>query len=77
MACCGRAVSDAASRVPPRAHQPSKRLFEYQGTGPLTIYGRATGIRYHFSGPGARVWVDARDAPVLEVVRGLDAVATN
>ncbi len=50
-------------------------LFEYRGSSPLTTYGRATGIRYHFPGPGARVSVDPRDAPMLEVVRGLEVVA--
>ena len=49
-------------------------LFEYQGDGALTMYGRLTGVRYHFPGPGARMPVDARDAPALDVVRGLERV---
>jgi hypothetical protein len=49
--------------------------FEYQGPGPLTLYGRVTGLRYHFPGPSARVLVDGRDAPYLEVIRGLTVVA--
>jgi hypothetical protein len=47
-------------------------LFEYQGPGSLTLFGRMTGIRYYFPGPGARVRVDGRDAPSLEIIRGLD-----
>jgi len=39
------------------------------------MYGRTTGRRYYFAGPGARVIVDPRDAPLLEVVRGLSVVA--
>ena len=50
------------------------RLFEYSGNGPLTLFGRVTGVRYHFPGPGARVLVDVRDAPTFEVVRGLEVV---
>ena len=29
-------------------------------------------VRYHFSGPGARTYVDARDAPALEVLTGMN-----
>jgi hypothetical protein len=49
-------------------------MFEYGGPNSLTIFGRATGIRYHFPGPGARARVDPRDAPILEIVRGLRIV---
>jgi hypothetical protein len=41
----------------------------------MTLFGRVTGIRYHFAGPGARTYVDARDAPEVEIVRGLVAVS--
>ena len=43
-------------------------------SGPLTLFGRVTGVRYHFPGPGARVHVDARDAPSFEVVQGVEVV---
>ena len=62
----------AASGQPLDADGPT--LFECTANGPLTMYGHLTGVRYHFPGPGARVLVDARDAPWLEVVQGLEAV---
>lgn len=48
--------------------------FESRIASPVTIFGRTTGIRYHFPGVGARVGVDARDAPTIDVVRGLERV---
>jgi hypothetical protein len=62
------------NRIPPKAQHPSKRLFEYSGDRALTVFGRVTGIRYHFPGPGARVWVDGRDASILQIIRGLEIV---
>jgi hypothetical protein len=41
----------------------------------MTLFGRVTGIRYHFNGPGARSYVDARDAPAVERVKELVAVS--
>jgi hypothetical protein len=70
--CCGYAQLPDASW--PEASGPPRVVFEYQGHGPLTIYGRVTGSRYHFPGPAARVPVDGRDAPYLEVIRGLETV---
>ena len=49
--------------------------FESRIASPVTLFGRTTGMRYHFPGVGARVGVDARDAPTIEVVRGLERVA--
>ena len=57
-----------------RGGRDGPTLFEYSGDGPLTLFGRMTGVRYHFPGPGARVYVDARDAPTFEVMRGLAVV---
>ena len=78
MACCGQGRGSSA---PPNATSPTAAtagrahvLFEHRGTGSLTLYGRATGVRYHFVGPGARVPVDPRDASVLELVKELDRV---
>jgi hypothetical protein len=48
--------------------------FEYSGAGPFTIFGRATGMRFHFPGPGSRVVVDPRDARLLQVIKGLEVV---
>ncbi|HKO48550.1 MAG TPA: hypothetical protein VJV79_12550 [Polyangiaceae bacterium] len=36
----------------------------------ITGYTDAS-IRYHFPGPGAQLRIDARDANVLDVIRGL------
>ena len=73
MACCGGSTSRRARAVPRRG-TTGPTLFEYSGDGPLTLFGRMTGVRYHFPGPGARVYVDARDAPTFEVMRGLAVV---
>jgi hypothetical protein len=73
MTCCGSRFTSATSRQRTQG-RPSASVFEYQGHGPLTLFGRATGIRYHFPGPGARVPVDPRDAPAFEVIRGLTIV---
>jgi hypothetical protein len=42
--------------------------FEYVGATGLTVFGGATRTRYRFAEPGARVGVDARDAPSLDAV---------
>jgi hypothetical protein len=75
MTCCGNSRHRPPSAVAEAARSArGPVLFEYGGSDPLTIYGRATGIRYHFPGPSARARVHPRDAPVLEVVRGLRVV---
>jgi hypothetical protein len=38
------------------------------------VFGRTTGRRYHFPSGGARLYVDGRDAPVLEITKGLEVV---
>jgi hypothetical protein len=43
----------------------ARQVFVHQGALPLTVIGRETGRRYHFARAGARVAVDARDAPQL------------
>jgi hypothetical protein len=48
--------------------------FEYSGRTALTAVGGATGQRYRFDGPGARVVVDARDRPSLAAVPNLTQV---
>lgn len=74
MACCGSRGSQSVIRRTRPDSPAAKRLFEYRGRDPLTLFGRVTGIRYHFPGPGSRVWVDPRDANILEVIRGLQVV---
>ena len=72
MACCGAASRMVTADRAGRAAGPT--LFEYTGKGSLTLFGRVTGVRYYFPGPGARVPIDARDAPALEITRGLEPV---
>jgi hypothetical protein len=72
MACCGGSTKNLTIGQARTAGGP--KLFEYSGQGPMTLFGRITGVRYHFPGPGARVPVDARDAPAFEVIKGLEAV---
>lgn len=71
MSCCG-----SRYRPPTTPGRVATRpvTLEFVGPGSLTIFGRATGTRYHFPGPGARLRVDPRDAPVLEIIRGLKVV---
>jgi hypothetical protein len=76
--CCGRSATGffpppAARRAVPNGF-PAPVVFERIADGPLTMFGRTTGLRYHFPERGARVRVDGRDAPVLELVRGLTPI---
>jgi len=48
--------------------------FEYTGDTGLTVQGPITGKRYRFSGPGARVGVDGRDAASVAGVPNLRRV---
>jgi hypothetical protein len=43
----------------------------YQGPTALTAIGPVTQTRYRFAGPGARLRVDARDAPALGAITTL------
>ncbi|MED5620948.1 hypothetical protein [Ideonella sp. BN130291] len=45
-----------------------KPLFEYVGATALTVIGPASGLRYRFDRPGARLAVDPRDRIALEAV---------
>ena len=71
MACCGGSARNVIGQAQ-TGNRP--KLFKYSGQGSTTLFGRITGVRYHFAGPGARVLVDARDAPAFEVVKGLEVV---
>jgi hypothetical protein len=76
MACCGQSVRGASAH-PLSANRGTEKgpvLFEYRGTGSLTVFGRTTGRRYHFPTSGARLHVDGRDASVLEIMRGLEVI---
>jgi hypothetical protein len=71
MSCCGKmrlaasAPGNLAStaRVPPpvRAPRQSRYFFEYVGQTGLTVIGPASGRRYRFDRPGARLEVDVKD----------------
>jgi len=76
MACCGQSVRQASAHPfsENRGTEKVPVMFEYRGTGPLTVFGRTTGRRYHFPSGGARLYVDGRDAPVLEITRGLEVI---
>lgn len=45
-----------------------KITFEYTGQTALAVIGPASGLRYSFHAPGARVEVDARDWRSLAAV---------
>jgi hypothetical protein len=69
MSCCGGVAHRGAE-----LEGTKRRLFEWKGKGPLTLFGGRTGIRYHFPGPGARLQVDPRDAPILELIQGMEPI---
>jgi hypothetical protein len=84
MSCCGGkrrhwnressvASSDMGVSLTPSPEGPGV-FFEYQGRTALTVRGPLTGRRYRFSAPGARVAVDARDAPAIVGVPNLKRV---
>jgi hypothetical protein len=81
MSCCGnRRAASAPGAVAPRtaAARPRRAAapvdFEYAGRGQLLVTGPSTGLLYRFTGRGARVRVDPRDAPSLYAVPALRPV---
>jgi len=85
MSCCGSqregargpvvAVPSGRADAPaPVAHRFQVQ-FEYTGPTGMTAVGAVTGQRYRFSGPGARVAVDARDRRSLLAVPRLREVS--
>ena len=82
--CCGRRSSltgrgpaqTISGRPSPSGRFRQRRvLFQYTGATGLTAQGPITGVRYRFTGHGAVVSVDARDAPSLAAVPNLSRVA--
>lgn len=72
MSCCGQARQLlGAILAVPRLAEPNDRArrttieFEYVGASALTVIGPASGRRYRFDRPGARLVVDPRDRPGL------------
>lgn len=87
MPCCGKNVRQAGGtplRRPPEhtpqaVHRAPRNYrftlyFEYVGRTGLTVVGPATGRRYRFDAPGARVAVDPRDRPALAKIPNLREV---
>ena len=86
MACCGgarkqvyanNAITDAKDESGAggiRAVPQTVVSFEYVGERGLTVAGPITRRRYRFESPGARVEVDARDAPSFVAVPNLRRV---
>jgi hypothetical protein len=77
MGCCGKnralpAVDFHAEPRPAHTQQvPGPQYFEYVGNTGLTTVGPVTGRRYRFAHPGARLPIDARDAPSMAGVPNL------
>lgn len=82
MSCCGKMrqqFAQATSAAPREAtlHQPDRQFtirFEYVGHTALTVIGAASGRRYRFDAPGARLVIDPRDRPSLALVPSLRQV---
>jgi hypothetical protein len=51
-------------------------MFEYTGKTALAVKGPITRVNYRFSEPGARVRVDASDAPGLAAVPNVRRVTS-
>ena len=82
MGCCGRgrqALGDILGPTPTPGPGATPRRttveFEYAGATALTVTGPASGRRYRFEGPGARLVVDSRDRPGLARVPKLRQLA--
>jgi len=85
MACCGqkRALlrQQSASKrdvpslepIPTERERPSResRVFEYLGTGMLTLYGAVSGTAYRFTYPGAVLEVLYEDSFAMMAERSL------
>ncbi len=86
MSCCGGKrqtlvqplanpiQNDSTERTSLRHAETVWVHFEYTGKTGLTVLGPITGSRYRFSGPGAVVAVDRRDAPSIAAVPNLRRV---
>lgn len=85
MGCCGKKREQFLAGVrtgPPSNTRPSvvqhlqpathdRVFFEYLGNTGMTVVGPATGKRYRFDRPGARLEVDLRDRRSLATVPNL------
>lgn len=64
-----------AARAAAAAAGSAGPVFIHDGQGELIITGAKTGRRYRFAGRGARLAVDALDAPALALVDRLRRLA--
>ena len=81
--CCGQnramaraaalAAASSAAKPPARVSgaEPHAIVFEYAGSGSVTIRGPVTGQSYRFARPGDRVRVDPRDRASLAALPAL------
>ena len=70
MACCGERREQLRTEFSARGVRRPKPInghviFEYTGPASAVVRGTVTGRGYAFAGYGARVAIDARDAPSL------------
>ena len=90
MSCCGSKRQEVArtayqgsglAPAPDTAAAAAARgpgtgvLFVFDGAGALVVTGSVSGRRYRFAERGARLSVDARDAPALEALPRLRRVS--
>jgi hypothetical protein len=85
MSCCGSKRQEAARNayigsglaLAPAAvrGRGTGVLFVFDGAGALVVTGSVSGRRYRFGERGARLSVDARDAPALDALPRLRRVA--
>ena len=79
MSCCGKQRTNWRGESPriPRARHVNSRVvyFRYVGKQAITIVGSATGRTYRFSGAGATVAADPKDAPVIASVPLMEQVS--
>ena len=87
MPCCGNRRARAAGVASSPIREPLPRfvvtavpappvMFEYTGKTALAVKGPITRVNYRFSEPGARVRVDASDAPGLAAVPNVRRVTS-
>jgi hypothetical protein len=79
MSCCGKFRTEASAGGAVQAGAVQKPaygtvLLEYTGRTSMTVIGPVSRTKYQFEGPGARVFVDARDGISLATVRALRRV---
>jgi hypothetical protein len=84
MSCCGGNRARAGAPVPAAfvnatpasGGATTVAIFRYEGSGSLTVIGRATGRKYWFAANGAEVAVDRRDRPSVALVPKLRLTRT-